>query len=347
VGKGKGTRVYRCVGESNEKVYAIKQFECDAAAGASSSRTSSPTKSSSSNRDATSSAAAGAAAAVAATHDGGVTEAELLLSMDHVHIVAIDGYMTSERHVYIVLQYYEHGSLFKLMKREAAPYPEVVARSFVYMVLCALQYIHERGIMHRDVKASNVLIDNAGVCKLADFGLARREELGVECQVVGTPYWMAPEVIGSQRVSRLSDIWSVGCMLIELLVTIPPYFNLGAMAALYRMVEDDSPPMPKVASPVAVRFLTECFVRDYNRRKSAAQLLRHEWLLYADCSPLPVDAVVEQMRLVQHPIADENYVVAPASAAAAALNTSTSEFLELAPIIGLEIVGLIVCCINT
>lgn len=250
-------------------------------------------------------------------------EAELLLSMDHENIVAIDGYMTTERHVYIVLQYYEHGSLFKLMKRESSPFSEPVARTFVYMVLCALRYMHERGVMHRDVKASNVLIDERGVCKLADFGLARREELGVECSVVGTPYWMAPEVIGSQRVSRLSDIWSVGCMLIELLVTIPPHFNLGAMAALYRMVEDESPPIPKIASPVAARFLADCFVRDYNRRKSADALLRNPWFLYADCSPIAIDAVVEQMRLVQ-PVADENYIITNANIA-----TTSSSSLAL------------------
>jgi serine/threonine protein kinase len=172
-----------------------------------------------------------------------------------------------------------------------------------------LQYVHERNVVHRDVKAGNVLIDADGVCKLADFGLARVEDLGVECSVEGTPYWIAPEVIASQRASRVSDVWSVGCTLIELLTTMPPYFNLGAMAALYRMVEDESPPLPLVASALATRFLSACFVRDYHRRATASALLQHEWLLFADCTPVPVrDHAAHRARAPPVP-ADPNYSV--------------------------------------
>lgn len=116
-------------------------------------------------------------------------------------------------------------------------------------VLQGLLYLHEQGVIHRDIKGANILTTKDGLVKLADFGVATRSNLG-ESSVVGTPYWMSPEVIQLSGATTASDIWSLGCTVIELLAGKPPYHNLQPMPALFRIVNDDHPPFPEGASPV-------------------------------------------------------------------------------------------------
>ena len=124
----------------------------------------------------------------------------------------------------------------------------------VYMtqVLQGLQYLHDQGVIHRDIKGANILTTKDGTVKLADFGVSTSTLAGPdkEAQVVGTPYWMAPEIIQLSGATSASDIWSVGCTVIELLQGKPPYHNLAAMPALFAIVNDDHPPIPEGVSPV-------------------------------------------------------------------------------------------------
>ena len=106
--------------------------------------------------------------------------------------------------------------------------------------------------MHRDIKPENILLVDKNLhVKLADFGVASRTTGLSESSVVGTPYWMAPEVIELSGATTASDIWSLGCTVIELLEGKPPYYNLQPMPALFRIVNDDHPPLPQGASPVS------------------------------------------------------------------------------------------------
>lgn len=117
-------------------------------------------------------------------------------------------------------------------------------------VLHGLLYLHEQGVIHRDIKGANILTTKQGLVKLADFGVATRTTTLHESSVVGTPYWMAPEVIELSGATTASDIWSLGCTVIELLDGKPPYHKLQPMHALFRIVNDDHPPLPEGASPV-------------------------------------------------------------------------------------------------
>lgn len=124
-------------------------------------------------------------------------------------------------------------------------------------VLQGLLYLHEQGVVHRDIKGANILTTKQGLVKLADFGVASRTTGLHESSVVGTPYWMAPEVIELSGASTASDIWSLGCTVIELLDGKPPYAeNHTPLQALFRIVNDDHPPLPKSASPVSHEELT-------------------------------------------------------------------------------------------
>ncbi|THC87729.1 hypothetical protein EYZ11_012827 [Aspergillus tanneri] len=148
-------------------------------------------------------------------------------------------------------------------------------------VLHGLLYLHEQGVIHRDIKGANILTTKQGLVKLADFGVASRTTGLSESSVVGTPYWMAPEVIELSGATTASDIWSLGCTVIELLEGKPPYYNLQPMPALFRIVNDDHPPLPQGASPAVKDFLMQCFQKDPNLRVSARKLLKHPWIVNA------------------------------------------------------------------
>jgi serine/threonine protein kinase len=158
-------------------------------------------------------------------------------------------------------------------------------------VLQGLQYLHEQGVIHRDIKGANILTTKDGTVKLADFGVSTSTLAGgqdKEAQVVGTPYWMAPEIIQLSGASSASDIWSVGCTVIELLQGKPPYHNLAAMPALFAIVNDDHPPLPEGISAAARDFLMQCFQKDPNLRVSARKLLRHAWITGCRRTEAPV-----------------------------------------------------------
>lgn len=122
----------------------------------------------------------------------------------------------------------------------------------------------------------------SGSVKLGDFGVAVNfNDRLADKKVVGSPYWMAPEVIELQGGKFSSDIWSLGCTVIELLDGRPPYAELPAMAALYQIVENECPPFPEHASAELKDFLKECFERDPDARISAENLMKHEW--FKDC----------------------------------------------------------------
>lgn len=94
----------------------------------------------------------------------------------------------------------------------------------------------------------------------------------------GTPNWMAPEVIELKGASTASDIWSLGCTIVELIDGRPPYSEMVAMSAMFRIVEDDRPPIPERCSPELFDFLSQCFAKEPQDRPTANELFAHEWL---------------------------------------------------------------------
>lgn len=152
-----------------------------------------------------------------------------------------------------VSRYCENGSLHSICKAYGK-FPENLVGVYMTQVLHGLHYLHDQGVIHRDIKGANILTTKDGTVKLADFGVSTSTLAGgqdKEAQVVGTPYWMAPEIIQLSGASSASDIWSVGCTVIELLQGKPPYHNLAAMPALFAIVNDDHPPLPEGISAVS------------------------------------------------------------------------------------------------
>ncbi|KAF9678659.1 hypothetical protein SADUNF_Sadunf07G0057900 [Salix dunnii] len=206
----------------------------------------------------------------------------IIMNLNHKNIVKYLGSLKTKTHLHIILEYVENGSLANIIKpNKFGPFPESLVAFYIAQVLEGLVYLHEQGVIHRDIKGANILTTKEGLVKLADFGVATKlTEADVNTHsVVGTPYWMAPEVIEMSGVCAASDIWSVGCTVIELLTCVPPYYDLQPMPALFRIVQDDNPPIPDSLSPDITDFLCQCFKKDATQRPDAKTLLSHPWIL--------------------------------------------------------------------
>ncbi|XP_047311875.1 MAP3K epsilon protein kinase 1-like isoform X2 [Impatiens glandulifera] len=205
----------------------------------------------------------------------------IIMNLNHKNIVKYLGSSKTKTHLHIILEYVENGSLANIIKpNKFGPFPESLVAVYIAQVLEGLVYLHEQGVIHRDIKGANILTTKEGLVKLADFGVATKlTEADVNTHsVVGTPYWMAPEVIEMSGVCAASDIWSVGCTVIELLTCVPPYYDLQPMPALFRIVQDEHPPIPDGLSPDITDFLRQCFKKDARLRPDARTLLSHPWI---------------------------------------------------------------------
>ncbi|KAF8505364.1 hypothetical protein BU17DRAFT_101047 [Hysterangium stoloniferum] len=210
-----------------------------------------------------------------------MSEIDLLKNLNHANIVKYKGFVKTREYLYIILEFCENGSLHNICKR-FGKFPENLVAVYISQVLEGLVYLHDQGVIHRDIKGANILTNKDGCVKLADFGVASSTASAMnDAAVVGSPYWMAPEVIEQSGATTASDIWSVGCVVIELLEGKPPYHFLDPMPALFRIVQDDCPPIPEGASPIVKDFLCHCFQKDCNLRISAKKLLRHPWMTAA------------------------------------------------------------------
>ncbi|KAK8865778.1 hypothetical protein IAR55_000925 [Kwoniella newhampshirensis] len=223
-------------------------------------------------------------------------EVELLQRMSHPSIVKYEGMSRDEEYLNIVLEFVENGSLGQTLKA-FGQFNEKLVSSYVAKILAGLDYLHSQGVVHCDLKAANILSTKNGNVKLSDFGVSLnmkaveniKQDAKTEgktggakkrvSEVAGTPNWMAPEVISLTGPSFASDIWSLGCTIIELLTGKPPYADLpNSMSVLFHIVEDDMPPFPRDISDDLTDFLRQCFVKDPKLRPTAALMFEHPWV---------------------------------------------------------------------
>ncbi|KAI7895905.1 uncharacterized protein EV154DRAFT_494138 [Mucor mucedo] len=207
-------------------------------------------------------------------------EVALLKTLSHSNVIRYLGFIQGKQSINIILEFAENGSLMSTLKAFGA-FPEKLVASFCIKILNGLDYLHQNEVVHCDLKAANILTTKTGDVKLTDFGVSLNLKIkGADAgSVSGTPNWMAPEVIELKGASTKSDIWSLGCTLVELVTGKPPYADLIAMSAMFRIVEDPIPPLPDSISDEMKSFLTACFQKDPQLRPSAHELLHHPWIL--------------------------------------------------------------------
>ena len=205
-------------------------------------------------------------------------EINLLKNLDHPNIVKYIECIRTKSHINLILEYVENGSLHSMLK-QSGKMGEHLVFIFVKQILEGLAFLHNQGIIHRDIKGANLLLTKNGVVKLADFGYSILNDKNKVNSIVGTACFMAPEVIEQKgNISPKCDIWSLGCTIIQLLTTKPPYYEFEPMAAMFRIVTDDCPPIPNDISNNLKDFLLKCFIKDPNKRPSAKELLNHPWI---------------------------------------------------------------------
>ncbi|TXT08665.1 hypothetical protein VHUM_02793 [Vanrija humicola] len=244
-------------------------------------------------------------------------EVELLKRLSHPGIVKYEGMSRDDQYLNIVLEFVENGSLGQTLKA-FGKFNERLVSSYVGKILEGLHYLHSQGVVHCDLKAANILSTKNGNIKLSDFGVslnmravenfAERASVGRAdgaksvSEIAGTPNWMAPEIIKLAGASPASDIWSLGCTVIELLTGKPPYSGVGnSMTVLFRIVEDALPPLPVGVSPEALDFLKLCFAKDPKQRPTAAMLFQHDWVRTSlpDMAKLHFDSLPFAHRMAQ------------------------------------------------
>jgi serine/threonine-protein kinase 24/25/MST4 len=161
--------------------------------------------------------------------------------------------------LYIVMEFCDGGSCSDLLKG-GVRFNESEVSCLVFQILSGLDYIHQMGRIHRDIKAANVLLTGQGRVKLADFGVSGQitSTITKKTTFVGTPYWMAPEVILRSAYNTKADIWSLGITIWEFLHGLPPYANLHPMKVLFIIPKNDPPVLEGAYSSEIQDFVSIC-----------------------------------------------------------------------------------------
>ncbi|KAM7250891.1 hypothetical protein ACFE04_022774 [Oxalis oulophora] len=205
-------------------------------------------------------------------------EISLLSQFEHENIVQYRGTDKDESKLYIFLELVTKGSLSSLYQKYNLRDSQVSA--YTRQILNGLKYLHDRNVVHRDIKCANILVDASGSVKLADFGLAKATKMNDVMSSKGSPYWMAPEVVNGKNegYGLTADIWSLGCTVLEMLTSQHPYYPLEGMPALFRIGRGKPPDIPDSLSMDAQDFILKCLKVNPSDRPTAAQLLGHPFL---------------------------------------------------------------------
>ncbi|XP_025961143.2 serine/threonine-protein kinase Nek4 isoform X5 [Dromaius novaehollandiae] len=209
-------------------------------------------------------------------------EAQLLSQLKHPNIVAYrESWQGEDGLLYIVMGFCEGGDLYhKLKEQKGKLLPENQVVEWFVQIAMALQYLHEKHILHRDLKTQNVFLTRTNIIKVGDLGIARvlENQYDMASTLIGTPYYMSPELFSNKPYSYKSDVWALGCCVYEM-ATLKHAFNAKDMNSLvYRIIEGKLPPMPRDYSPQLVEIIRTMLSKKPEERPSVKSILRQPYI---------------------------------------------------------------------
>ncbi|KAM6347763.1 STE20-like serine/threonine-protein kinase isoform 2-T2 [Alca torda] len=224
-----------------------------------------------------------------------MVEIDILASCDHPNIVKLLDAFYYENNLWILIEFCAGGAVDAVMLELERPLTEPQIKVVCRQTLEALNYLHENKIIHRDLKAGNILFTLDGDIKLADFGVSAKNTRTIQRRdsFIGTPYWMAPEVVMCETskdrpYDYKADIWSLGITLIEMAQIEPPHHELNPMRVLLKIAKSDPPTLaqPSKWSSDFKDFLKKCLEKNVDARWSATQLLQHPFVTVTTNKPI-------------------------------------------------------------
>ncbi|XP_032314217.1 serine/threonine-protein kinase Nek4 isoform X1 [Camelus ferus] len=209
-------------------------------------------------------------------------EAQLLSQLKHPNIVTYkESWEGGDGLLYIVMGFCEGGDLYqKLKEQKGRLLPESQVVEWFVQIAMALQYLHEKHILHRDLKTQNVFLTRTNIIKVGDLGIARvlENHCDMASTLIGTPYYMSPELFSNKPYNYKSDVWALGCCVYEM-ATLKHAFNAKDMNSLvYRIIEGKLPPMPKDYSPELAELIRTMLSKRPEERPSVRSILRQPYI---------------------------------------------------------------------
>ncbi|XP_023955744.1 serine/threonine-protein kinase Nek4 isoform X2 [Chrysemys picta bellii] len=209
-------------------------------------------------------------------------EAQLLSQLKHPNIVTYrESWEGEDGLLYIVMGFCEGGDLYhKLKEQKGKPLPENQVVEWFVQIAMALQYLHEKHILHRDLKTQNVFLTRTNIIKVGDLGIARvlENQYDMASTLIGTPYYMSPELFSNKPYNYKSDVWALGCCVYEM-ATLKHAFNAKDMNSLvYRIIEGKLPPMPKDYSPQLAELIRTMLSKKPEERPNVKSILRQPYI---------------------------------------------------------------------